>query len=114
MSYGLTAAGLNKGKAAIEFDLPAQADKAASHMNGGQLDGQYLKVKVGLVGPSMACLGLDPSLTPDLRHGHSDRPAFSTSPLLPLALAGSPTTVSDVLALTIPSPWLLPPSFAVA
>ncbi|KAL0949554.1 hypothetical protein HGRIS_009603 [Hohenbuehelia grisea] len=38
--------GQNRGKAAIEYtDAPA-AHKAASHMNGGQLDGAVLKVEL--------------------------------------------------------------------
>ncbi|KAI3612467.1 hypothetical protein WG66_010000 [Moniliophthora roreri] len=38
--------GQNRGKAALEFEAPAMAHKAASHMNGGQLDGAVLKVEL--------------------------------------------------------------------
>ncbi|KAK1927891.1 hypothetical protein DB88DRAFT_479687 [Papiliotrema laurentii] len=36
--------GLNKGKAAIQYEDAAEAEKAASHMDGGQLDNAFLKV----------------------------------------------------------------------
>ncbi|KAF9563712.1 hypothetical protein CPC08DRAFT_748829 [Agrocybe pediades] len=36
----------NRGKAALEFEDSASAYKAASHMNGGQLDGAVLKVEL--------------------------------------------------------------------
>lgn len=39
-------AGLNRGKAAIEFSSPSEAEKATKHMDGGQLDGAYLTVQV--------------------------------------------------------------------
>lgn len=39
-------AGLNRGKAALEFANPDEADKAVTHMNGGQLDGSILSVQV--------------------------------------------------------------------
>ncbi|KAK1228918.1 hypothetical protein PQX77_008076 [Marasmius sp. AFHP31] len=38
--------GQNRGKAALEFAAPAEAHKAASHMNGGQVDGAILKVEL--------------------------------------------------------------------
>ncbi|KAI0068876.1 RNA-binding domain-containing protein [Artomyces pyxidatus] len=38
--------GQNRGKAALEYADPASAHKAASHMNGGQLDGAVLKVEL--------------------------------------------------------------------
>ncbi|KAG7448965.1 uncharacterized protein BT62DRAFT_654971 [Guyanagaster necrorhizus] len=38
--------GQNKGKAALEYSDPVSAHKAASHMNGGQLDGAILKVEL--------------------------------------------------------------------
>ncbi|EMD40819.1 hypothetical protein CERSUDRAFT_91564 [Gelatoporia subvermispora B] len=38
--------GQNRGKAAIEYVDPAFAQKAISHMNGGQLDGAILKVEL--------------------------------------------------------------------
>ncbi|KAF5321826.1 hypothetical protein D9619_000976 [Psilocybe cf. subviscida] len=38
--------GQNKGKAALEFSTPSEAHKAASHMDGGQLDGASLKVEL--------------------------------------------------------------------
>ncbi|KAF5393839.1 hypothetical protein D9757_000230 [Collybiopsis confluens] len=38
--------GQNRGKAALEFSLPAEAHTAMSHMNGGQLDGAVLKVEL--------------------------------------------------------------------
>lgn len=41
-----TAAGLNRGKAAIEFDTSLSAENAARCMDGGVLDGEVLKVTV--------------------------------------------------------------------
>ncbi|PPQ69385.1 hypothetical protein CVT24_001654 [Panaeolus cyanescens] len=38
--------GQNRGKAALEFSDASAAHKAASHMNGGQLDGAVLKVEL--------------------------------------------------------------------
>ncbi|KAI0053034.1 hypothetical protein FA95DRAFT_1601387 [Auriscalpium vulgare] len=38
--------GQNRGKAALEYVEPAAAQKAASHMNGGQLDGAVVKVEL--------------------------------------------------------------------
>ncbi|KAI0033351.1 hypothetical protein K488DRAFT_47976, partial [Vararia minispora EC-137] len=38
--------GQNRGKAGIEFQQPEMAQKAQSHMNGGQLDGAILKVEL--------------------------------------------------------------------
>jgi RNA recognition motif-containing protein len=43
------AAGLNRGKAAIEFDRPQGAQDAARCMDGGVLDGEVLKVTVSYV-----------------------------------------------------------------
>ena len=40
------AAGLNRGKAALEYEGPAEAETAIKHMNGGQLDGSFLTVQV--------------------------------------------------------------------
>lgn len=39
-------AGQNRGKAALEYADPSSAQKAVSHMNGGQLDGLVLKVEL--------------------------------------------------------------------
>jgi RNA-binding protein with serine-rich domain 1 len=39
-------AGQNRGKAALEFIDPPSAHKAASHMDGGQLDGSILRVEL--------------------------------------------------------------------
>ena len=39
-------AGLNRGKAAIEFEYTQDAEKAIKHMDGGQLDGSFLTVQV--------------------------------------------------------------------
>jgi RNA-binding protein with serine-rich domain 1 len=39
-------AGQNRGKASLEFSEPSNAQTAASHMNGGQLDGSVLKVEL--------------------------------------------------------------------
>lgn len=39
-------AGLNRGKAAIEFAKSAQAEMAIKHMDGGQLDGAFVAVQV--------------------------------------------------------------------
>lgn len=44
--YADVAAGLNRGKAALEFEKPSQAEKAIKHMDGGQLDGAFLTVQV--------------------------------------------------------------------
>lgn len=41
-------AGLNKSKAAIEYDDPASASTAVSHMNAALLDGQKLSVEISL------------------------------------------------------------------
>ncbi|KAJ3829469.1 hypothetical protein F5880DRAFT_1438150, partial [Lentinula raphanica] len=41
-----TKSGQNRGKAALEFSQPSEAHIAASHMNGGQLDGAVLKVEL--------------------------------------------------------------------
>ncbi|KJA24518.1 hypothetical protein HYPSUDRAFT_135905, partial [Hypholoma sublateritium FD-334 SS-4] len=38
--------GQNRGKAALEFADASSAHKAASHMDGGQLDGATLKVEL--------------------------------------------------------------------
>ncbi|EIN10275.1 hypothetical protein PUNSTDRAFT_63969, partial [Punctularia strigosozonata HHB-11173 SS5] len=38
--------GQNRGKAALEYADADAAQKAASHMNGGQLDGAVLKVEL--------------------------------------------------------------------
>lgn len=42
----MSAAGLNRGKAAIEFEKSADAEMAVKHMEGGQLDGAALTVQV--------------------------------------------------------------------
>lgn len=39
-------AGLNRGKAALEFEKPEEATAAVKHMDGGQLDGSILSVLV--------------------------------------------------------------------
>jgi RNA-binding protein with serine-rich domain 1 len=39
-------AGLNRGKAAVEFSEASEAEKAVKHMNGGQLDGSFLTIQV--------------------------------------------------------------------
>ncbi|KAF9221916.1 hypothetical protein BS17DRAFT_687603, partial [Gyrodon lividus] len=41
-----TKSGQNRGKAALEYVDTASAQKAVSHMNGGQLDGLVLKVEL--------------------------------------------------------------------
>ncbi|KAJ7117366.1 hypothetical protein C8R43DRAFT_1077750 [Mycena crocata] len=38
--------GQNRGKAALEYADPPSAQKAASHMNGGQIDGAIIKVEL--------------------------------------------------------------------
>ncbi|KAJ6539110.1 hypothetical protein B0H19DRAFT_879665, partial [Mycena capillaripes] len=38
--------GQNRGKAALEYTDPPSAQKAASHMNGGQIDGAIIKVEL--------------------------------------------------------------------
>ncbi|KAI0687214.1 hypothetical protein BC835DRAFT_1286696, partial [Cytidiella melzeri] len=38
--------GQNRGKAALEYSDAASAHKAASHMDGGQVDGAVLKVEL--------------------------------------------------------------------
>ena len=42
---------MNRGKAAIEFEKPDEADKAVKHMDGGQLDGAFLNVQVSRQSP---------------------------------------------------------------
>lgn len=42
-------AGLNRGKAALEFDRPNQAEEAVRCMDGGILDGSVLKVQVSSI-----------------------------------------------------------------
>jgi hypothetical protein len=42
----LPIAGLNRGKAALEFEKASQATQAVKHMDGGQLDGSFLQVQV--------------------------------------------------------------------
>lgn len=44
--FNLPIAGQNRGKAALEYVHASSAHKAASHMNGGQLDGATLKVEL--------------------------------------------------------------------
>lgn len=46
LSQSLSLAGQNRGKASLEFADPLSAQKAVSHMNGGQLDGLILKVEL--------------------------------------------------------------------
>ncbi|KAG6378503.1 hypothetical protein JVT61DRAFT_12764 [Boletus reticuloceps] len=41
-----TKSGQNRGKAALEYADPLSAQRAVSHMNGGQLDGLMLKVEI--------------------------------------------------------------------
>jgi len=41
-------AGLNRGKAALEFERSDLAEKAVKCMDGGQLDGSFLTVQVGV------------------------------------------------------------------
>ncbi|KIJ19973.1 hypothetical protein PAXINDRAFT_96266 [Paxillus involutus ATCC 200175] len=41
-----TKSGQNRGKAALEYGDPVSAQKAVSHMNGGQLDGLVLKAEL--------------------------------------------------------------------
>ncbi|WRT65949.1 uncharacterized protein IL334_002900 [Kwoniella shivajii] len=38
--------GLNRGKAAIEFETPSDAQLAMKNMDGGQLDGSFLSVQI--------------------------------------------------------------------
>ncbi|OCF43208.1 hypothetical protein I317_02915 [Kwoniella heveanensis CBS 569] len=46
--------GLNRGKAAIEFERPLDAQKAVKHMDGGQLDGSFLSVQLTPFGAFLA------------------------------------------------------------
>ncbi|PBL02269.1 hypothetical protein ARMGADRAFT_1071752 [Armillaria gallica] len=64
--------GQNRGKAAVEYSDPPSAHKAASHMNGGQLDGAILKCGRVRVRPNHVGAHV-PSLapTPDLGHVHA-------------------------------------------
>ncbi|TFY81812.1 hypothetical protein EWM64_g2200 [Hericium alpestre] len=57
--------GQNRGKAAVEYFEPESAHKAASHMDGGQLDGAVLKVELGF-GMDAYCVGLSPAPAPVL------------------------------------------------
>jgi RNA recognition motif-containing protein len=45
-------AGLNRGKAAVEFSNAEEAKKAVKHMDGGQLDGSLLSVQVSYEAPN--------------------------------------------------------------
>ncbi|KIM45837.1 hypothetical protein M413DRAFT_7918 [Hebeloma cylindrosporum] len=74
--------GQNRGKAALEFADSASAQKAASHMDGGQLDSATVKVELSqttIVSPSRSpdqeadATDLDPS--PALVHAHAPVPA---------------------------------------
>ncbi|KAF8803854.1 hypothetical protein BYT27DRAFT_7108980 [Phlegmacium glaucopus] len=65
--------GQNRGKAALEFADSSSAHKAASHMDGGQLDGSIVKVELSdlpirsserLVDLEMGVTDRDPSLAP--------------------------------------------------
>ncbi|KAJ7086649.1 hypothetical protein C8R44DRAFT_752452 [Mycena epipterygia] len=56
--------GQNRGKAALEYVDPPSAQKAASHMNGGQIDGAVIKVELSEL-PVRSRSQMD---TPDLDH----------------------------------------------
>ncbi|KLO15876.1 RNA-binding domain-containing protein [Schizopora paradoxa] len=70
--------GQNRGKAALEYVDAASAHKAASHMNGGQLDGAVVHVEV-------SDLPIQPSRPrsrkrPPPRNGRPRSPSLSASP----------------------------------
>jgi len=66
--------GQNRGKAALEYASAASAHRAASHMNGGQLDGATLKVELSEL--PVRSRSRSPR-RPPLRHGR-DRPRSMT------------------------------------
>ncbi|KAF7355104.1 RNA-binding domain-containing protein [Mycena sanguinolenta] len=55
--------GQNRGKAALEYADPPSAQKAASHMNGGQIDGAVVKVELSDLPRSLALSFPAPSST---------------------------------------------------
>ncbi|OCH92883.1 hypothetical protein OBBRIDRAFT_750462 [Obba rivulosa] len=65
--------GQNRGKAAIEYVGSASAHKAASHMNGGQLDGAVLKVELSELPVRSRSRSRSPRPPPRGRYGR-DRP----------------------------------------
>lgn len=76
------AAGQNRGKAALEYADSVAAHKAASHMNGGQLDGAILKVELSEL--PVRSRSRSPRPPPRARNGrarsYSRSPSRSRSP----------------------------------
>ncbi|KAL0580757.1 hypothetical protein V5O48_001222 [Marasmius crinis-equi] len=71
--------GQNRGKAALEFAAPAEAHKAASHMNGGQLDDHEMEETVlgRIPGPSRVPVRAHVHVHA-LRHHQLDTAAMTT------------------------------------
>ncbi|KAH9844209.1 uncharacterized protein C8Q71DRAFT_801375 [Rhodofomes roseus] len=70
--------GQNRGKAAIEYGDTASAHRAASHMDGGQLDGAILKVELSEL--PVRSRSRSPRAPPRPRYGR-DRPrSYSRTP----------------------------------
>ncbi|GJE84116.1 RNA-binding domain-containing protein [Phanerochaete sordida] len=68
--------GQNRGKASLEFLDSASAHRAASHMNGGQLDGAILKVELS----ELPVRSRSRSPRPPPRNGRGKPRSFSRSP----------------------------------
>ncbi len=71
-------AGQNRGKAALEYADVASAHKAASHMDGGQLDGAVLKVELSEL--PVRSHSRSPRPPPRARNGRDKPRSFSRSP----------------------------------
>ncbi|KAA1466299.1 RNA-binding domain-containing protein [Dentipellis sp. KUC8613] len=68
--------GQNRGKAAVEYFDPESAHKAATHMDGGQLDGAVLKVELS----DLPVRSRSRSPRPRPRNGRGGRRSISRSP----------------------------------
>ncbi|KAJ7283849.1 hypothetical protein C8J57DRAFT_1121642 [Mycena rebaudengoi] len=67
--------GQNRGKAAVEFVDPPSAQKAASHMDGGQIDGSIIKVELS----TLPVRSRSRSRPRPPRNGHARPRSFSRS-----------------------------------
>ena len=72
-------AGQNRGKAALEYTDAASAHKAASYMNGGQLDGAVLKVELSELPVRSRSRSRSPRPPPRARNGRDKPRSFSRS-----------------------------------
>ncbi|KAF8639700.1 hypothetical protein AX17_000962 [Amanita inopinata Kibby_2008] len=99
--------GQNRGKAALEFVDASSARKAASHMDGGQLDGAILKVELSDLpirtrsrSPRRVAAG------PLLSRNGRDRDHFERGRFIVAAERGTPTvaeshSVVDLMAVVV-------------